>query len=172
MSASFTLESPDLFTAGTIGPPGQRVFYLQSRERATLMTLKLEKEQVRALGEYLAGLLAQIPGATGKKPDDLTLLEPVTPAWVVGSIAVGYDKNRDRVVVEIEEQLEEDSTAEAASARIFITRAQAAAFVDRSQELMRGGRPLCPICSQPKDPDGHICPRSNGHVPGHVPAEP
>jgi uncharacterized repeat protein (TIGR03847 family) len=138
------------------------------------MTLKVEKEQVRALGEYLAGLLAQLPGGTGsgKKPDDLTLLEPVTPAWVVGSIAVGYDKNRDRVLVEIEEQLEEDSTAEAASARIFITRAQAAAFVDRAQELMKGGRPLCPICSQPKDPDGHICPRSNGHVPGHVPAEP
>ena len=172
MSNSFTLESPDHFTAGTIGPPGQRVFYLQSRERATLVTLKVEKEQVRALGEYLAGLLAQVPAVTGRVPDDLTLLEPLTPAWVVGSIAVGYDKARDRVVVEVEEQLEEDSTAEAAGARIFVTRAQAAAFVERARDLMKSGRPLCPICSQPKDPDGHICPRSNGHVPGHVPAEP
>ncbi|PYM21238.1 MAG: DUF3090 domain-containing protein [Candidatus Rokuibacteriota bacterium] len=170
---SLRLETPDHFTAGTIGPPGQRVFYLQSRERNTLLTVKVEKEQVRALGDYMAGLLAQLPAPAGARPADLTLLEPISPAFVVGSIAVGYDKDRDRMVVEIEEQQEEeDSTAEAAAARIFITRAQAAAFVERARELMQSGRPLCPMCSQPKDPEGHICPRSNGHAPGHVPAEP
>ena len=59
MSASFDLESPDHFTAGAVGPPGQRVFYLQARQERTVVTLKSEKEQVRALGEYLAEILRQ-----------------------------------------------------------------------------------------------------------------
>jgi uncharacterized repeat protein (TIGR03847 family) len=49
-------------------------------------------------------------------------------------------------------------------ARFRITRAQAAAFVERAQELMKAGRPTCPVCSRPMDPEGHVCPRANGHV--------
>ena len=56
MSASYDLERPDHFTAGAVGAPGQRVFYLQAREGRTLVTLKSEKEQVRALGDYLSTL--------------------------------------------------------------------------------------------------------------------
>ena len=63
MSASFQLDGPDHFTAGAVGAPGQRVFYLQAREAGTLVTLKCEKEQVAALGEYLGGLLARLPGS-------------------------------------------------------------------------------------------------------------
>ena len=45
-----------------------------------------------------------------------------------------------------------------------LDRGEAAAFVDRAKDLMRGGRPICPLCSGPIDPGGHACPRSNGHV--------
>jgi uncharacterized repeat protein (TIGR03847 family) len=102
MSDSFDFATPDLFTAGTIGPPGQRAFYLQAREGDTLVTLKCEKEHVRALGEYLGRLLERLsaPPAAG---GDLALVEPVTPAWAVGSIGVGYDEAADRVVLVIEE---------------------------------------------------------------------
>ena len=61
---SFELDAPDHFTAGAIGPPGQRVFYLQSREGGRVITLKVEKEHVRALAEYLGGLLARVKGAS------------------------------------------------------------------------------------------------------------
>ena len=174
---SFEVDAPDHFTAGAIGPPGQRVFYLQSREGGRVVTLKVEKEHVRALGEYLGGLLARLkgPAAAGRGAE---LLEPIQPAWDVGSIAVGYDEPRDRVVVEASELLEaeedevetrgegagEESGPQPAMARFRITRAQAAAFVERASELMKGGRPSCPICSRPMDPEGHVCPRSNGHV--------
>jgi uncharacterized repeat protein (TIGR03847 family) len=132
----------------------------------------VEKEHVRALGEYLGGLLARLKGppASGRGAE---LLEPIQPAWDVGSIAVGYDERQDRVVVEASEILEEaegeegsreESGPPPAMARFRITRAQAAAFVDRANELMKGGRPTCPICSRPMDPEGHVCPRSNGHV--------
>ena len=163
MSASFDLDQPDHFTAGAVGPPGQRVFYLQAREGRTLVTLKSEKEQVRALGEYLSTLLERVPDAGDPRPTSLALLEPVQEAWAVGTIGVGYDEAIGRVVVVLTGVVEEEGD-EAPSARFAVTRAQAAAFVDRAQELMRGGRPICPMCSGAIDPDGHACPRSNGHV--------
>lgn len=180
---SFEIDAPDHFTAGAIGPPGQRVFYLQSREGGRVVTLKVEKEHVRALAEYLGGLLARLKGALGPTRGGVELLEPLQPVWDVGSIAVGYDERQDRVVVEASELLEEtgDEVGEEAGeqgggetveqtgpppamARFRITRAQAAAFVERANDLMKGGRPSCPICSRPMDPEGHVCPRSNGHI--------
>jgi uncharacterized repeat protein (TIGR03847 family) len=164
MSRSFDLEAPDHFTAGAVGPSGQRTFYLQGRESGILVTLKVEKEQVGALGEYLARLLTSLPEVREATSRDLDLLEPIHEAWVVGSIGVGYDRGGDRIVVEAKEALEEDSQEEPAAARFRITRAQAAAFSEQARALMKAGRPICPLCSRPKDADGHICPRSNGHV--------
>jgi uncharacterized repeat protein (TIGR03847 family) len=164
MSTSFEFVAPDHFTAGAIGPPGQRVFYLQSREKGTLVTLKSEKEQVRALAQYLSSLLEKLPSVGERAPRDLSLLEPVDAAWIVASIAVGYDEARDRILVVANELQEEEEAGEPASARVLITRGQAAAFVKQAEALMKGSRPICPWCSQPKDPGGHTCPRSNGHV--------
>jgi len=164
MSASFELESPDHFTAGAVGPPGQRVFYLQAREGRRVVTLKSEKEQVRALAEYLAELLERVPGARDPAPSDVALLEPVDPAWAVGTIGVGYDEPNGRVVVVLTGVVEEEEGEEAPSARLAVTPGQAAAFVERARALMRAGRPICPMCSTAIDPGGHVCPRSNGHV--------
>jgi uncharacterized repeat protein (TIGR03847 family) len=188
---SFDFEAPDHFTAGTIGPPGQRVFYLQARQDARLVTLKVEKGQVAGLADYLEKLLGQLKGQarSGAREEPVELLEPIAPAWDVASLGVGYDESADRIVVVAsegapeEEDEDEDSEAEAAaeptpaeaegeeddkeepaSARFAISRTQAAAFVERARELMKAGRPICPLCSMPKDPEGHVCPRMNGHV--------
>jgi uncharacterized repeat protein (TIGR03847 family) len=164
VNPSFDFEAPDHFTAGAVGPSGQRVFYLQAREARRLVTLKVEKEQVRALAEYLAGLLARLKAGEVGAPDDMALLEPIEASWNVGSIGVGYDERRDRIVIEAGELLEEETEEEPASARFRITRAQASGLVQRAQELMRASRPICPLCTQPMDPAGHICPRKNGHA--------
>ena len=170
---SFEVDAPDHFTAGAVGPPGQRVFYLQSRDAGRLITLKVEKEHVRALAEYLGGLLARVKGAPGAARAAAELIEPLEVAWDVGSLAVGYDESQDRVAVEASELIEAEEVEEEGSpgpepepamARFRITRAQAAAFVERANELMKGGRPTCPVCSRPMDPEGHVCPRANGHV--------
>ena len=155
-----------------MGPAGQRVFYLQAREARLVVTLKAEKEHVNALGDYLGTLLARLTAPMDPAPEDLDLLEPVDPAWAVGSIGVGYEQDSGRIVIVANELVEEDDEEESqtarveepASARFHVTRAQAAAFVKRAVELMKAGRPICPMCSQPKDPGGHVCPRSNGHV--------
>ena len=81
----------------------------------------------------------------------------------MASLGLGWDDERERVIVVAESVVEEEGE-EVATARFAVTRAQAAAFVERAEALVKAGRPVCPICSQPKDPEGHVCPRSNGHV--------
>jgi len=170
VSDSFQLGDPDHFTAGAVGRPGARVFYLQARERRSLVTLKCEKEQVSALAEYLSGLIAKLPkGAIEGEAGKDALLEPIEPAWAVGSIGVGYDEALGRIVVVANEQVEEEEEGgtpapEPATARIAITRAQATAFVERARSLVKAGRATCSMCGEPKDPAGHVCPRANGHV--------
>jgi uncharacterized repeat protein (TIGR03847 family) len=181
MSESFDLQAPDHFTTGAVGAPGQRVFYVQARERGTVITLKAEKEHVGGLAEYLEALLAKTPVPGEEMPRDLGLLEPVLPAWAVGAIGVGYDEAADRVLVVANELVETDDeeeeategassraaeeTPEGATARFRVTRAQAARFVERARALMKAGRPTCQVCGGPIDPGGHLCPRRNGHKP-------
>ena len=169
MSESFDFERPDFFTAGAIGKPGERVFYIQARDAGRLVTLKCEKEQVRALAEYLTGLITKLGAPKGKVPADTDLLPFAEPAWIVATLGVGYDEEHVRVIVDAHELFEEEEEGqregeEPASARVRITLEQAQAFVERAKELMKGSRPACPVCSGPMDPAGHICPRSNGHI--------
>jgi uncharacterized repeat protein (TIGR03847 family) len=162
-SPSFDFDAPDHFTAGAIGPQGERVFYIQGRQKGELVTLKSEKEQVRALATYLAQMLDKLPTASEPTPQRLELVQPVEAAWPVASLGLGWDEERQRIVVVAESVVEEEGE-EPATARFAITRAQATAFVERAEALVKAGRPICPMCSQPKDPAGHVCPRSNGHV--------
>ena len=169
MSVSFDFEEPDHFTAGAIGKPGERVFYLQAREKTVLVTLKCEKEQVRALAEYLSGLITKLGAPKGAIPTEMDLVPFAEPAWIVASMGVGYDEEHSRVVVDAHELFEEEEEGqrageEPASGRVRITPEQAQAFADRAKELMKGSRPNCPVCSGPMDPTGHVCPRSNGHI--------
>jgi uncharacterized repeat protein (TIGR03847 family) len=72
MSESFEFDEPEVFTTGTEGPPGQRVFYLQVRHGGNVISVKLEKQQVAALGEHLARLVADLPPIEeSEAPSDL-----------------------------------------------------------------------------------------------------
>jgi uncharacterized repeat protein (TIGR03847 family) len=160
VSSSFEIDEVDHLTTGAIGPPGQRVFYLQAGQGAQVVSLRLEKAQVAALVAYLAGMLADMP-PPGALPTALDLVEPVVAEWVVASLGVTYDEDTDRVVIVAEELVEEGE--EAAHARISATREQVAALSMRGAEAVAAGRPPCPLCGQPLDPEGHTCPRLNGH---------
>jgi uncharacterized repeat protein (TIGR03847 family) len=168
---SWDIPAPDAFTAGTVGPPGQRVFYLQARDSDTVVTLRCEKQQVAALAEYLDGLLDDLdPAPYGVAVADVRLAEPLQEAWTVGPIGVAYDDDADRIIVVLEELVDdagegEDDTEEESSTggtlRLRLTRAQVAAFVQHGRGLVSAGRPACRFCGLPVDPDGHPCPRMN-----------
>jgi uncharacterized repeat protein (TIGR03847 family) len=160
MSSSFELPEIDHLTAGAIGPPGQRVFYLQVGHGPQVVSLRLEKSQVAALVAYLAGMLPDMPPPDDVPATGLDLIEPVVAEWVVGSLGVTYDEDADRVVIVAEELVEEGE--EGARARITATREQVAALSVRGAEAVAAGRPPCPLCGQPLD-ENHACPRLNGH---------
>ena len=161
MSSSFEISEVDHLTTGAIGPPGQRVFYLQARQGKQVVSLRLEKAQVAALVAYLAGMLSDMPPPAEIPSTGMDLIEPVVAEWVVGSLGVTYDEDADRVVILAEELVEEGE--EPARIRISATREQIAALSVRGAEAVAAGRPPCPLCGQPLDPEGHTCPRLNGH---------
>jgi uncharacterized repeat protein (TIGR03847 family) len=165
MGASFDLSDPIVFTAGTVGEPGQRMFFLQARQDAVVVTLKCEKQQVGALAEYLSGLLDDLPTVEPESvPTLLQVVEPIITEWPIGTLAVAWDENADRMVLVAEELVDEEAAAAGADtgrARFTLKREQVAGFVNRARELVAGGRPPCPLCGAPLDPQGHACPRLN-----------
>jgi len=162
VSPTLDLGDLDRFTVGTEGPVGRRVFLVQCQSDQTLITLKVEKQQVSVLAEYLSRLLADLD-----EPEDIPeapeLEEPSDPQWVIGTLGVTYDEGLDRIVLVAEELVPEGEEGD--MARFTITRQQAAAFTIRATALVESGRPPCPLCGGPIDPQGHQCPRTNGHRP-------
>lgn len=184
MSSSFHLPDPDHVAAGTVGPPGARVFYLQVGSDGAVATFKLEKQQMAALAEYLSSVIADLAAPEPPILPAPDLIEPVVPEWTVGGIGIAVDEEADRIILVVHELVPETDTAEdpfadptdgpedpfadpdddepdAAIARIRLTRTQVAAFIGQAADLVTSGRPLCPFCGLPDGPDGHICPRAN-----------
>jgi uncharacterized repeat protein (TIGR03847 family) len=83
--------------------------------------------------------------------------------WVVGTLSVAYDDAEDRIVLQADELVDEEAGEVPSTARFHLTRAQVVAYCAHAEQLVASGRPPCPICGQPMDPEGHVCPRSNGH---------
>jgi uncharacterized repeat protein (TIGR03847 family) len=166
------LGSPDRFTVGAIGPVGKRLFILQCWQAGSILTVKVEKNQVALLASYLARIVRELGRPAGLPEDlDVAFNEDDEPDWVVGTIGVSYDEDADRLLVAVEELIrededdDEDDPREGERARISITKEQAAAFAIRATRLVEAGRPPCPLCGLPLDPSGHDCPRTNGHRP-------
>jgi len=181
----FTFESPDRFVAGAIGQPGSRVFYLQAREGSRVITVALEKAQVAVLAERLAALLADVRSRGADVPEEASadeidrapLDEPVVETFRVGTMAIVWDGDDESVVVEAREmtETEQESGEEAEEAeeaededadlvRVHLEPRKALAFAARALEVVAAGRPPCPFCGQPLNPEGHICARRNGYM--------
>jgi uncharacterized repeat protein (TIGR03847 family) len=170
MSESFMFDEPRLFTVGSMGEPGHRLFFLQAHGDGTTVSIKCEKQQAGALADFLATILADLPPADESEPPPLTeALVPMEMSWVAGTMTVGYDEVSDRILLVVEEVTEEPdeederavSLDEPASLRVRLTRGQVAAYIEQARALVAAGRPPCRLCGQPIDPEGHVCPRLN-----------
>lgn len=169
MSRSFELPEAEWATLGAVGQPGQRTFYIQVRQDTQLLTLKLEKQQVAAIAQFLGEILADLPAAEEPAAGGEGLVEPVLAEWAVGTLQLAYDSSSDRIVILAEEigtdEDDEEDDPDRGVARIGITRAAAATIIRVGADLVTSGRPTCALCGRPMDPEGHSCPRTNGHKP-------
>jgi uncharacterized repeat protein (TIGR03847 family) len=181
----YLFENPDRFVAGAVGQPGSRIFYLQAREGSRVVSVVIEKPQVALLAERLTELLAEVRSRGANVPDDLStgevdrapLEEPLVEAFRVGTMAIVWDGDDESVVVEAREitvdEGDEETDEETAETeddedgdlmRVHMEPRKALAFAGRALEVVAAGRPPCPFCGQPLNPEGHICTRRNGYM--------
>jgi uncharacterized repeat protein (TIGR03847 family) len=168
-------------TTDAIGEPGERTFYLQARGRSgdEFVTIHLEKEQVQLLAASILEILARVGKETGEGPDEseMDLEPPIEPRWRAGKLSIGYEEERDLLLLEIEElvasedELEDDEETDPMDlpdpdrVRLWATREQMLALSRQSAAVAARGRPTCQFCGNPMDPEGHWCPAMNGHRP-------
>ena len=171
--ADLMFDEPHHVTAGYLGVPGDRTFFVQVEDVHQRVEVLVEKQQVAGIGSLLAQLLARVDDgpATDWDRDAMALREPVEPRWRAGDISAGLDPERGRFVVEIDEfvpAVEEDEVAPpGARLRFAMDRDQARRLAAHAEEVVGSGRPTCELCGRPTDPDGsHVCPSTNGH--GHL----
>ena len=166
------LEHIDKVTAGAVGEPGQRTFYLQAREGDRTVTILVEKEQVELLANSILEILATVGLETGEGPpeDTLELEPPLEPLWRAGRLSIGYAEDRDRMLLEVQELIEgahehapDPELPEPARVRLWATREQMLALSRHGTAVAGRGRPRCRFCGNPMDPEGHSCPAMNGH---------
>jgi len=159
LDRSFDLPDVDAFVAGTVGPAGDRAFFLQAVAGVQVITLKVEKQQVIALAEYLSNMLTDLPEpAPDSIPPPAPLATPVEPEWAVSSMGVAYVESRDRVALWAEQMVLSEDDDSPATSRFQLTRGQVLAFVNHAVELVSAGRPPCPYCAAPLNDGQTWCP--------------
>lgn len=178
----FEFSAPDRVVIGTVGMPGDRTFFLQARQDGTLISVALEKAQAAALAERIDQLLDEararghqdvIPTeADAVHRDTAPLDAPIVEEFRVGAMALGWDEAGQRVVVEahgvgteseVVPEIGDDDAEGPDTLRVWLSPSSARAFAARTRTVVAAGRPSCPFCTQPLDPEGHLCPRANGY---------
>jgi uncharacterized repeat protein (TIGR03847 family) len=177
----YLFDNPDRFIAGTVGEPGNRTFFLQARDGSRIVSVALEKVQVAALSARLVDLLEELERRgvadaveiEGEVGDTAALDEPINEAFRVGTLSLGWDTGDELVLLEARELTDEDEEDEDRDddaedgpdlLRVRFAAGEARRFVARAVRVLASGRPPCPLCGQPLDPQGHLCPRRNGHL--------
>jgi uncharacterized repeat protein (TIGR03847 family) len=160
----FYYDPPDRFVAGSVGQPGDRTFYLQASASGRVTSVVLEKFQVSLLAERIDELLDEVlrrteetdevpPSVPAGLRDDAPLDLPLTEDFRVGAIALAWDSDGDRVVIEAQEEsedpvepLSDDIPVDGPGVlRVRLSPGVARAFAQRALNLVAAGRPPCPL---------------------------
>jgi uncharacterized repeat protein (TIGR03847 family) len=181
----YIFRSPERFLAGTVGQPGEREFFVQAVDGTRVVSVACEKQQVAILADRLGSLITEVGRRFGAQPDTgpthvqqgQLLSTPVEAEFRVGTMGLAWDGAGAHVIVELlaltdqevgEDVVLEDREDAPDALRVFLTLAEARDFARHAQQIVAAGRPPCPLCGNPLDPDGHICPRLNGYHRGAV----
>jgi uncharacterized repeat protein (TIGR03847 family) len=170
-----SFDWPDRVVVGTVGRPGSRTFYLQVRDGSRIVSVGLEKEQSALLGEKVDEILDEVMATEGNPSsvpaatpielvDNDPLEQPVDAEFRTGTISLGWDPSTAQIVIEAypldetgEDSTDSDDIEPGEMLVVRIPVGTARAFAQRTIEVVGAGRPLCPLCGMPMDPDGHVC---------------
>jgi len=179
MPRIFLFDPVERFVVGTVGIPGERTFFIQARTGSRLVSVSLEKAQVAAIADRVFQILREIrlsePLTVIERVgyDDQPLESPIDEEFRVGVIGLAYVSDRRLIEIDLQaitdsdnaedELLEIDTSSEQDILRILMTLGYAESFAKRANTVVAAGRAPCPFCGGPIDPNGHLCPRSNGY---------
>lgn len=160
------LDPVTRITAGAIGKPGQRVFFIQAEKGLEQITLVCEKEQVQALADAIDEMVQNLEQEFGlarheglkAQEDDMRVREPLDPLFRIGAMGLGYDANRDKILLVAQEALEEGDERDPREVRLFATRAQMQVVSIYARDVVGRGRSTDQVALQA---EVHF--RRNGH---------
>lgn len=163
---TYDLDQVTRITASAVGEPGRRVFYVQARQGRQVVSMIAEKEQVQALAQYIEQFLDELAEKNPllSSPDDFLLVsdmdleEPLESVFRIAQMGLGYDAERDLIILIIQGNEEDGVTP---STRVSATREQMKALSQHALQVVSKGRRICGNCARPIDPEGHFCPRMN-----------
>jgi len=159
-------------TTDAIGKPGQRVFYIQGWQDDRIISVIVEKVQIQSLAagceQFFGEIAKEYPDLAAADTDfdesKMHISPPVDPLFRAGEIGLGYDADRDMMILVVREILLEGQDAEEVGVvRYWCTRSQLLALCRWGMQVAERGRPICPQCGEPMEPEGHFCPKKNGH---------
>ena len=151
-----------------MGEPGQRTFHLAIVAGRGSCTVWLEKEQLFQLGIYLQDTVQSL-----SEDDRTRSSEPREPEWTgegadidfkAAQILLSHDAPTNSFYLLAYEGEDPESGEEETSVSFWITTEQANALAEDALRICAAGRPRCFLCGLPINPEGHVCPRSNGHA--------
>jgi len=156
------LGPAERLAAGAIGKPGQRQFFLEVTAGGGIYSFPCEKGQVAELAQQglqllkVAGLEADQEAVQRLVQSGLPITDPDEPEFRIGSIGVAVNQSEFLSITL-------GSTDDEESATFVVTPEQFRAMALVAVDVVAAGRPICPRCGLPEDPDGHRCPSVNGH---------
>ena len=171
MAQHIELNPVSHLTIGTVGPPGQRVFYFQGSKGSDLVSLIIEKQQAAILASSIETLLEELSEESQIDEDresvwtDMRLREPIEPLFRVGNIGLGYNEEVRRIAIVAYELVDDEEEEEEPNVVSFwASQDQVKALAKHAMDVVKAGRPLCGNCGKPIDVAGHFCPNRNGHA--------
>jgi uncharacterized repeat protein (TIGR03847 family) len=164
---------PDRVVIGTVGQPGSRSFYLQARTGRRIVSVGLEKQQSALLADKIEEILDELMASDGNPfsvPESTPIelvdndpLDPVDEQFRTGAMSLGWDPSTSQIVIEVypvtdaeDDDLEDVDVEPEESLLVRIPVGTARAFAKRTHEVVGAGRPICPVCGSPVDPEGHV----------------
>jgi uncharacterized repeat protein (TIGR03847 family) len=166
------IKPADWLSCVAIGKPGERTFFVQARGNDRKVSLLVEKIQLQSLvagiEEFLADIAVKYDGledASGEYDAGTMKVDPpVDPLYRVGEFGLAYAEDEDLAIILFREILTtQENQDDLRVVRVWATRSQLVVFSEWAKFIINSGRLICPQCGEPMDPDGHLCPKKNGH---------